>query len=197
MEIRSFGEKAAPKHVEERTIEGYAVVFNQESRIMFDKEKKRFFIEKIAPGAISPELLQRSDVKALLEHNSERLLARSYRGAGSLALTIDDYGVKYRFEAPDTVDGDTALALVKRGDFFGSSFAYTADEKEGVRYEKRSDGMLLRTVNAASGFYDISIVSNPAYFGTDVSVRSLDGYFEPEKVDESYKDEITELRSYI
>lgn len=200
MEIRSFGESAAPKHIEGRTIEGYAVVFNRDSQIMFDREKKRCFIERISPNAITPELLQRSDVKALLEHNKERLLARSFKGQGSLTLSIDDYGVKYRFEAPETVDGDTALELVRRGDFFGSSFAYTADEKSGVKYEKRSDGILQRTVDLASGFYDISIVSNPAYFGTNVNVRSLDSFFEETEespVDESYKDDVKELRQYI
>ena len=43
MEIRSFDGDAAPKIVEGRTIQGYAVVFNRESRIMFDKAKKRYF----------------------------------------------------------------------------------------------------------------------------------------------------------
>ena len=42
MEIRSFGENAAPKLLDERNIEGYAIVFERESRVMYDLEKKRF-----------------------------------------------------------------------------------------------------------------------------------------------------------
>ena len=35
MEIRSFGENAAPKLLDERNIEGYAIVFERESRVMY------------------------------------------------------------------------------------------------------------------------------------------------------------------
>ena len=35
LEIRSFGGDAAPK-IEGRTIEGYAIVFNQRSEVMLD-----------------------------------------------------------------------------------------------------------------------------------------------------------------
>ena len=42
LEIRSFGGDAAPI-ISERTIEGYAIVFNQWSEIMYDRENKRFF----------------------------------------------------------------------------------------------------------------------------------------------------------
>ncbi|MFV0587383.1 HK97 family phage prohead protease [Bacteroides reticulotermitis] len=193
-EIRSFGGEAAPKIVSERTIQGSAVVFGQESRVMFDTQRKRFFVEIIEPGAVSEELLRSSDVKALLEHNRGRMLARSFQGAGSLTLSVDSSGVNYRFDAPDTPDGACALEGVKRRDFFGSSFAYLTNEKENVTYEKRADGMLLRRVKKITHLFDVSIVSDPAYMGTDVNVRSLDAYFE-EPTDEKYKSEIAELRN--
>lgn len=193
MEIRSFGENAAPRLVEERTIEGYAVVFGQESRVLYDKTKKRFFVEVIEPGAVTEEMLREWDIKALCEHNKERMLARSFRGVGSLSLSVDSYGVKYRFVAPNTPDGDYVVEMIKRGDMFGSSFAYWADEKKNVRYEMRTDGKLLRRVRSVDRMFDVSPVSDPAYTGTEVSVRSLDEYFEP-AADESYKGIVTELR---
>lgn len=193
MEIRSFGENAAPRVVEERTIEGYAVVFGQESRVLYDKTKKRFFVEVIEPGAVTEEMLREWDVKALCEHNRERMLARSFKGAGSLSLSVDSYGVKYRFAAPNTPDGDYVVEMIKRGDMFGSSFAYWADENKNVRYEMRADGKLLRRVRSVDRMFDVSPVSDPAYTGTEVSVRSLDEYFEP-AADESYKGIVTELR---
>lgn len=175
MEIRSFTELGAPKVGEGRIIEGYAVVFGQESRVMYDREKQRAFVEVIERGAITEEMLRDSDVKALLEHNKQRLLARYNHGIGSLSLELDDYGLKYRFEAPNTVDGDFAVEMIKRGDIYGSSFAYFANDKDKskVSYSMK-DGLLTRTVHRIDRITDISPVSDPAFFGTDVTVRSMD-----------------------
>ena len=197
MEIRSFSEeRAMPTVVDERTIEGYAVVFEKESRIMFDVQRKRFFVEVIKRGAVTENDLRGWDIKAVMEHDKSRLLARCFNGAGTLTLSVDDYGVKYRFDAPNTVEGDNAIEMIRRRDIFGSSFAYTADEKQ-VRYTKRDDGILLREVTKINRMYDVAPVSDPAYFGTEVNVRSLDEYFVEEKPDESYKKEVDELRSLI
>lgn len=195
MEIRSFGQEAAPKLVAERTIEGYAVVFGQESRVMFDRTTRRCFVEVIQNGAVTAEMLRAWDIKALCEHDKGRLLARCVNGAGSLRLSVDDRGVKYSFDAPATQDGEYVVEMVRRGDLFGSSFAFWADEKKNVRYTKRADGMLLRTVTRIDLMADVSVVSDPAYMGTEVNVRSLDAYLESEKGDEAYKDQVNELRS--
>lgn len=195
MEIRSFGEAAAPKLTAERTVEGYAVVFGQESRVIFDKATRRCFVEVIQQGSVTDEMLRCWDIKALCEHDKGRMLARSFKGAGSLSLSLDNHGMKYRFEAPRTQDGDYVVEMIKRGDMFGSSFAFLADETKNVRYTRRPDGMLLRTVTKIDLMSDVSVVSDPAYMGTDVSVRSLEGYFEPEKVDETYVKQVLELRN--
>lgn len=196
MEIRSYGAEARTLVLpESRTVEGYAIVFGQRSRVLFDRKTRRTFTEVISPDAVSGELLSRSDVKALLEHDGGRLLARSVNGAGTLKLEIDDYGVKYRFEAPATPDGDYVVELVRRGDLFGSSFAYATDEVKHVRYEQEADGTLLRRVERIDWIGDVSIVSDPAYMGTDVEVRSLAPFFESDKEDEAdYLREAEELR---
>lgn len=199
-EIRSFSEERAMPKVTEgtRVIEGYAVVFEKESRMMFDWWKGKNFVEVIKRGAVTDADFKNWDIKALAEHDRSRLLARSFNGVGSLELSVDDYGVKYRFEAPNTQEGDNAIELIKRGDIFGSSFAYTTDESENVKYTKREDGSMLREVTKLDKMYDVSIVTDPAYFGTDVSVRSLEGIIEipkDEPIDESYKSDIAELRS--
>lgn len=196
MEYRSFGDEAAPKLIDDKVIEGYAIVFNKESRILFDAEKKRFFVEIIRPSAVTPELLQRSDIKAYTEHNKQRLLARSFNGVGSLELEIEPYGLKYRFVKPNTTEGDYVAEMIRRRDIFGSSFSYTADEKNGVVYTKRPDGVLLREVTLFTGLYDVAPVTDPAYFGTDVNVRSLAPYFEEEK-EPDYKSIADEYRKKI
>ena len=180
-EIRSFGELAAPRLVrsadgtETRTIEGYAVVFNVRSQLLPDYNVYRMVQEIIDPAAIDDNLMRSCDIKALLEHDRSRMLARSYNGAGTLTLTKDERGIKYTFEAPDTADGNYALEMVKRGDLFGSSFAYTTDEAVdgSVTYTKEGDN-LIRTVHKIDKLYDVSIVSDPAYLDTSVTARSLD-----------------------
>ena len=175
METRSYTDIGMLKVSDGRTIEGYAIVFNQESRIIYDKPTKLAFIEIIERGAVTDELLARCDIKAVLEHDKSRLLARRRGGNDSLKLSIDEYGVKYSFIAPNTSDGDFAIEMISRGDIFGSSFNYGVDEKDKrkVSYSKKG-GTLYRTVHKIDRISDISLVADPAFYGTDVTVRSLE-----------------------
>lgn len=163
-----------------RTIEGYAIVFGVESRILSDYWDN--YREIIEPGAITEERLKEMDIKMTMYHNREKILARSTNGEGTLKLTVDDVGVKYSFEAPNTVDGDTALELVKRGDLSGSSFMFWTDEKSGVSYEKRSDGIMLRRVKTIGMIYDMTIAADPAYEQTTVAAREAYSQFEKKDV---------------
>lgn len=193
-EIRSFGDEAAPKILrsadgkETRTIEGYAVVFNQRSQLLFDWNCGRPVYEIIDAAAVDDSLLRSSDIQALLEHNINRMLARSRSGNGSLSLSVDEHGVKYSFDAPNTADGDYAIEEIKRGDLFGSSFAYLTDEEVNVSYAKDGDN-LIRTVKKIDQMFDVSIVSNPAYMGTSVEARSIQKRFLDEPVDDSKKED--------
>lgn len=163
---------------DDRIVEGYAVVFNSRSNELWDFGEGSF-VEVIERGAITPELVASSDVKALLYHNRERVLGRSNKGAGSLTLELDDHGLKYRFMAPRTADGDTAVELVKRGDISGSSFAFTV-ARGGSRMEEQADGTILRTITKINGLYDITLTPDPAYSDTSVAVREMQEKQEPE-----------------
>ena len=170
--LREVGEGIAPS----RTIEGYAIVFGRESVLLHDSIKP--YREIIEPGAITMDLLNRSDIKMTLWHNRERLLARRNNGEGTLDVGIDEKGVWYRFDAPHTPDGDTALELVRRGDLSGSSFIY-ASRRENVRYEKREDGRIIRHVNKIDFICDMTIASDEAYKDTTVNAREVLAQFEP------------------
>lgn len=162
---------------DDRIVEGYAVVFNSRSNELWDFGDGTF-VEVIEREAITPELVASSDVKALLYHNRERVLGRSNKGEGSLTLELDDHGLKYRFMAPHTADGDTAVELVKRGDISGSSFAFTV-ATGGSRMEEQADGTILRTITKISGLYDITLTPDPAYSDTSVAVREMQASQEP------------------
>lgn len=178
---------------ESRHIEGYGSVFNSRSVDLGG------FQEIIAPGAFDG-VIERSDVKALLDHNPSRgILARSRNGQGSLQLTVDERGLKYSFDAPHTNLGDEVVEGLKRGDYSQSSFAFTVEDES---WTKEEDGTYLRTINKIGGLYDVSIVANPAYTDTSVALRSLDAFkameakdVVPEEVKEEVKEEVQEEKN--
>ena len=170
---------------ESRHIEGYGSVFNSRSLDLGG------FQEIIAPGAFDG-VIERSDVKALLDHNAERgILARSRNGKGSLSLELDERGLKYSFDAPHTNLGDEVVEGLKRGDYSQSSFAFTVESES---WTKEADGSYLRTITKIGGLYDVSIVANPAYTDTSVALRSLDAFKAQEEtqIPEEVKEEVKE-----
>ena len=156
LEIRSFNIELRDEP-ESRHIEGYGSVFNERSLDLGG------FVEMIAPGAFDG-VIERSDVKCYLDHNPEKgILARSRNGKGSLSLVVDEKGLQYSFDAPHTNLGDEVVEGLKRGDYSQSSFAFTVDDEV---WTKEADGTYLRTITKIGGLYDVSIVANPAYEGT-------------------------------
>lgn len=165
-EIRNVNEPLTATD-ESRAIEGYALVFDSES---VDLGGFREIIHRSALQGV----IEHSDVLCLLDHNQQRgVLARSRSGVGSLTLTVDDRGLKYRFEAPRTPLGDEVLEGCRRGDLSASSFSFRVKTQ---RWEKRSDGSILRHIDALETLYDVSPVYHPAYDATSVAIdrRGLD-----------------------
>ena len=160
-----------------RHIEGYGSVFGSRS------EDLGGFYEIIDPGAFNG-VIEKSDVKALLEHDSKRgILARCKNGKGSMDLTVDERGLKYSFDAPHTALGDEVVEGIKRGDYSESSFCFTVDKEA---WSRDADGNYIRTVLQIGNLYDVSIVANPAYKDTEVALRSLDEF---KKAEEENKEE--------
>ena len=156
-----------------RVVSGYAIVFNQRSRVLYDKTQRKYFTEVIDPRSVTMAFLNEQDIKFNFNHDNDRLLGRSLYGSGSLKFEVDEYGVRYTIELPNTTVGNDVLELIKRGDVFGCSFAFTY-AKDGVRDEKK-DGQNLRTVIKMESVHDFSIVVDPAYLGTYVvSQRSFE-----------------------
>lgn len=168
-EVRSYSGALTPR-LTGRTISGYAIVFNQRSLELIDNNGRRF-VEIIRPNSVTRATILRSDVQMLVEHTGSRLLARSKEGSGTLNIEIDAKGVKYRFESPQTADGDFVVEMVRLGNITGSSFGFNVT-KNGDKWTKQSNGIWLREVTEIWKLYDFSIVSSPAYTGTSVQVRN-------------------------
>lgn len=143
---------------DEITVEGHAAVFDQDANI------GGWFIERIAPGAFK-DAIGRDDVVFLINHQG---LPLARTRSGTLHLEEDDTGLFMRSEL-DVSDPDVALITpkMKRGDLDKMSFAFYPEVEE---WDETGE-IPVRTIVQA-GLADVSIVTNPAYDGTDIGLRS-------------------------
>lgn len=172
-----------------RKVEGYAVVFDSPSENMG-------FIETIKRGAITEDTIKNSDVLARFNHNPEKVLARSKYGSGSLQLVVDDIGVRYSFEAPNTQLGDELLEHLHRGDITSSSFAFTISSEKGSERWYKQDGQLYRDIYKIDRLYDVAPVWVPAYEATTCSARCLEMVEKSQILEEKYNALIREIEAF-
>lgn len=161
---------------EDRTVEGYATVFEKPSEYIG-------WIEVIHRGAITEDTIKNSDVLAKFNHNDDKVLARSNKGSGSLLLEIDDNGLRYMFDAPKTALGDELLEYLHRGDITQSSFAFTISKDEGSERWYKQNGIIYRDIYKIERLYDVSPVFQPAYSDTSCSARFADIKAKSDEVD--------------
>lgn len=157
---------------EGRTIKGYSAVFGDIYEVWEDMR------ETIAPGAFDG--CDMTDVVALFNHDSENLLARVKDGKGTLTLKVDEKGLYFEFDAPNTTIGNDVLENVKLENIRGCSFAFTVREDN---WEEKEDGTILRTIVKVKKLYDVGPVVNPAYEATEIEAckRSVDAFKESKK----------------
>lgn len=166
VEIREI--RSAAKPIELRaepgdeviSVAGYAAVFGERANIL------DIFEEVIAPGAFD-EALQRGDDTVFLVNHRDLPLART--SSGTLKLTADARGLKVETDL-DGSDPDVARVVPKmqRGDLSKMSFAFRATREEW----DDSGEIPLRTIKEVE-LYDVSIVTDPAYQGTEIGLRSM------------------------
>ena len=175
-EIRNItGQVFRAAEADSRKVEGYAMLFDTPSDgLTFEEVISREALE----GVIS-----RSDVLALMNHSVDRgVLARSENGEGSLELEVDEKGLIYRFEAPNTSLGDELLENLRRGEIKQSSFAF---DVESDKWERKADGTWKRTINKFGHLYDVSPVYHAAYSKTSVYMRGKE--LEEKRLEEENK----------
>ncbi len=141
-------------------VEGYAAVFGQETDI------GGYFREVIERGAFK-DAIGRDDVVFLINHDG---LPLARTRSGTLTLSEDDHGLKISTMLdPEDPDVKSISGKMKRGDLDKMSFAFYPEVQE---WDESGD-MPLRTIKKAS-LHDVSIVTTPAYDGTEIALRSLE-----------------------
>ena len=151
----------------ERIVSGYAIRFMEESVDLGG------FIERIHPEAISIDQIRNSDIFAFFNHDNDLVLGRT--GAGTLKLDLREDGLYYEINVPNTVAGNELLEHIKRGEMYGTSFAFSLpSDGTGEVWSKGEDGNIYRDITNIEFIWEISPVFSPAYPTTTISARSLD-----------------------
>jgi HK97 family phage prohead protease len=141
---------------------GHAAVFNERTWI---GPKKWGFYEVVDSGFFRNVL---DDPAAfLVNHDPNIVLARN---GNTMTLTTDKRGLVPEAEwDPTDPDAVTWAGRVRRGDVTEMSFAFTVAEE---KWEEDADtGEETRTLLTAERLYDVSLVTYPAYAGTDGGMR--------------------------
>lgn len=178
-EVRALGSQGvveAEGGEKSRKVKGHAAVFNKRSELLF--EDGRLFYEIIKPGAF--DNTDMTDVRALLNHDSNHLLARTK--SNTLQLTPDSDGLAFQFEMPKS--RNDVLEMVERGDLDQNSFAFYI--ANGGDYWEQDGGVEIRYITNIKKVTDITLATYPAYPDTSVSVaqRSYQNWKESQEPEE-------------
>ena len=124
----------------------------------------RTFIERIKAGVFKTALKRNDDVKVLLNHDHERVLATTKDG--SAKLEEDNIGLR----AEVTITDEEVVEKARNNQLVGWSFGFYANSDElGTEGENET-----RTVTDLD-LIEVSILDDtksPAYYGTSIEARS-------------------------
>lgn len=139
---------------DEMKIEGYAVVFNSPETYSYT--------EVIDEHALDETDM--SDVVLRYNHNDSFMVLARTRNK-SLQLNVDEKGLMIDAKLQDDItDHKNIYNAIKSGLIDKQSFAFSVDEDE---YDYDTD---TRTIKKIGKLYDVSVVDQPFYNATDVSV---------------------------
>lgn len=144
-----------------KVLEGYAVVFDKPT-VLYEYEGVEY------KEIIAKEAFDKADLKDVcLKYNhgdNFGILARTRNG--SLQITVDDYGLKFRATLLNTPSANEIYECVKNGLIDKCSFAFRCEE-DAYNQETHT-----RTILKIKRVYDLSVVDIPAYDDTNVEARS-------------------------
>lgn len=169
---------------DKRTIGGYAAMFERESRNLggyVEVVDSRAFNKSRGDGW--PEVMARYN------HEDNMLLGTT--AAGTLRLLIDDQGLQYDVDTPES--RADVHELVARGDVRQSSFAFITHEDDWGMTEQQFPQRRLLSVRLV----DVAPVNTPAYTDSTVALRSLAAKFDADVAEVRSLAEANDLRKFF
>ena len=146
------------------TLEGYAIVFDQETLI---GNEDHGFTEVISRQALQDT--QMKDVPMKYNHMDSFLIIARTKNQ-SLQLSVDEVGLKVHAELLDTHSNQDIYKMVRSGLLDKMSFAFTVEEQTWNKEGK----IPKRIITKIGRLYDVSVVDTPAYDSTSIYARSLE-----------------------
>ena len=144
-------------------VSGYAAVFGERADI------GGYFFEVIEKGAFT-DAIGRDDVVFVINHDG---LPLARTRSKTLTIREDDHGLYMETTLdPDDPDVKSIVPKMKRGDLDKMSFAFRMEE--GIQEWDDTQDPPVRTIRKVGSLHDVSIVTTPAYDGTEIGLRSLE-----------------------
>lgn len=165
MEKRTVNLEIRSTNVEERKLEGYAAVFNENYTLLRDRWGEKFY-ERVMPGAFKDTIKERTDdIFMLINHDWNKVVGRSN---SNLTLEEDEKGLRFELTIPNTTDGNDLLENVKNGLIRGCSFGFNIKDEE-TRWDEKWN--FYRDITKVE-LFEITATPIPAYADTEISARS-------------------------
>lgn len=160
LQVRDIGQlDNTQEAADSKIISGYFVVFNSETELY------QGVYEEVAPEAF--DSVDFSDVKALVDHDTAKVLGRTK--ASTLSLSVDDKGLYGEITVNENdQEAMNLYSRVVRGDVDQCSFGFEILKEEMIQ---NSDGTVKFIIKSLK-LYEVSVVTFPAYQDTAVEARS-------------------------
>ena len=160
LQVRDIGQlDNTQEATDSKIISGYFVVFNSETELY------QGVYEEVAPEAF--DSVDFSDVKALVDHDTAKVLGRTK--ASTLSLSVDSKGLYGEITVNENdQEAMNLYSRVVRGDVDQCSFGFEILNEEMIQ---NSDGTVKFIIKSLK-LYEVSVVTFPAYQDTAVEARS-------------------------
>ena len=164
---------------DKKIISGYFIVFDTETELYPGVR------EEVSPDALVGVDL--SDVKALIDHDTAKVLGRTK--ANTLSLSVDSKGL-YGEIIVNKSDQEAMnlYSRVQRGDVDQCSFGFEILNEEMIQNSDGTVKFIIKSIN----LYEVSVVTFPAYQETAVEARSKQIEDAQKRTLQARKDELKE-----
>ena len=123
-------------------------------------------------------------MRALFNHDSNYILGRTT--ANTLKLSVDERGLRYSVNIPETTYGNDLMVSLDRGDITQNSFGFIVEEDD---WSQDEEGNTIRTIKKVSRLLDVSLVTYPAYPEATIAQRGFLNYTTELEKKENTKEE--------
>ena len=164
---------------DKKIISGYFIVFDTETELYPGVR------EEVSPDALVGVDL--SDVKALIDHDTAKVLGRTK--ANTLSLSVDSKGLYGEIIVNESdQEAMNLYSRVQRGDVDQCSFGFEILNEEMIQNSDGTVKFIIKSIN----LYEVSVVTFPAYQKTAVEARSKQIEDAQKRTLQARKDELKE-----